>query len=539
MSTYIKIPTEDSTPFIFGSMNYAAAANGATVWVYDTGDGVVESGTYPIENIIDGNRATFASLSKIAKFYPAHGVVRFDLSDSLPSGKEINYIVLENDINIPLRAIRVLSYSDALFTTGLTEHTISRDVYLLITSPPQYYYGVNPKVDGITLGVDDNPSIDGEFDCIEGRNLFLFLDEPIVNPYVDLRFYSAGRNAFGIDGTMDKGLWVGAVNETIETADPLSGSLGVNDNYMQLATTIGGADKYSRWFDFGIRPDWTYQFTWCEKMTGAGVTGRAKIEVEYLDKDKDSLGSDVIYDQYPAIVEQTWGDGNRKRKMINIPYLGGRYSADGNDLHEVPEGSYYARFRFVLEADSSVTLTWKIEDMQFHSINIPAKIADIQSYAYDSAEVKQRYTYLDMSGEVRIRRIGMHSYNFSTSKKPSAEAYLQDLGGKAGANFLSLSESAHGKVVMEDIHGVVSGQFVPKSGVKQRRGLQMICPKEQRLYMIDLYQSSTPFSIVDPQGDWADYIIEPGTMTWNVSGPPSMDKQEDYLWIGNMTVREV
>jgi hypothetical protein len=188
-----------------------------------------------------------------------------------------------------------------------------------------------------------------------------------------------------------------------------------------------------------------------------------------------------------------------------------------------------------------MALTWKIDDITFYDTEIPATLSDSELIVINGStapRLGEVFSYVDVSGLARMRRIGMYSFNFSTSKKPGQPAYLQDVGGRAGPNFISISEDITGKIVMNDIHGAIAGQFISENGVKRERTVSIICPKEQRLYINDLYTASLPFSITDPQGDFGNYIIKPGTLRWRTAPPESLNDEHNYLWSGTFTVQE-
>ena len=61
-------------------------------------------------------------------------------------------------------------------------------------------------------------------------------------------------------------------------------------------------------------------------------------------------------------------------------------------------------------------------------------------------------------------------------------------------------------------------------------------------------QSSDPFGVIDPQGNFSDFIIAPGSITWNTTDaeitvvPQAIMKwveAPDFLWEGTFILKEV
>jgi hypothetical protein len=214
--------------------------------------------------------------------------------------------------------------------------------------------------------------------------------------------------------------------------------------------------------------------------------------------------------------------------------------------------AYIYKIRFVVRWDSNVLadeLEWKIDDLAIYNISkVPN--SDLSSYRtipYAGEAIKAGIRRR-LDGQIRIHRIALSQFKFGTSQGKGVPAHISDLSGQAGANPTTISELHKGKFAMQDFNGNIVSTFIPKGGVKRERNVSIIGQTVLKEAIADLDQSSTPFSVIDPQSDFADFIISPGSMSWTVidaqekvrfiKGAIQFDEAANYLWNGKFILKE-
>jgi hypothetical protein len=403
-----------------------------------------------------------------------------------------------------------------------------------------------------------------EPDGFEGRNAFIFLQDPIQavdgRKWIKIRVYSPGNNILGWDGTFNDGLWSGADDEILTTSDPAGTGEGTNDNHIRLYThkTDSGHQQnqysgYITWRPRRPRKD-LYIINFFNKMIGFDTVNLDgyKIEIEYLNHGGDSIS--VHYLEQDIGAHTFW-----KQHIHFICYRdltdGKFYSGSGDSKHEVPAGTSLYRVRFIVEWNgggvtypTNDVMNWKIDDISIRNASqIPmsdTKELDVMSY---NDEIIRFYAQRKLTGEIKINRIGMYQFKFGSSQAKGKPAFISDLSGKAGANPSSLVESSVGKTALMDINGNIVSAFIPKAGVKRQRVISPIGKTAFKEAMSDMESLTEPFGIIDPQCDFADYIISPNTMSWTAIDPASISiwglsipytEAADHYWQGKLTLRE-
>lgn len=160
--------------------------------------------------------------------------------------------------------------------------------------------------------------------------------------------------------------------------------------------------------------------------------------------------------------------------------------------------------------------------------------------------------YIDMSGTAKIKRIGFHQFEVATSKTKGAQTPTQDLSGFATGNPITVSDSELGKAVLRNANGRIMTQFVPRSGIKVERVLSMIGSSAWKNFISDLHARTEAFGMIDSQCNFSDFIVSPGSITWNTAGQEesltpegnstgsiSWREAPDFLWQGTFTLKEV
>jgi len=558
MATKVRISGDRPFPFIFCSKNYALAQYGAFI-KSALSDGVsLVNSSYPIENIIDGNRATYAQLEKIGRMYssnPNHINIKLDVSATGFTSNvenEINMIAIECDPMYPARQIKITTYTDSNFTSNSLVHNVSRWNYVSVGGLNFYDYGIRPRIDTDYL----TPRVDSlRPDGFDGRYIFIFLDDAITytRPYILINIRSVGRNIVGWDGTFDNGLWDASNNEVLTTSDPALTGNGTNNNHIRLFTDVGTGGhqvtQYSRWVSWVSRPKSTYVFRWWGKEIGYYISGNNdgyRIEILYYDKYNTLISSGTLYQSYGDLTSWT----NCKAIINYFDPVDAKYkSGTGLWKHEVPAGTEVFQIRFMIRYSSSWYLTWKIDDICiYNASHIMAKLKTYDTFTQGDVLLNIPL-YNDLTGICKIKRIGAYGFNFASSQSTRKRANNQDLSGYAGPNPTELSDTEEGKIFTVNAHGRVLSQFIPRGGTKRNRTISMIGSAQFRNAILDIDKSAFPFGLIDPHGDFGDYVITPGAMNWSaidaqrlkspsISSSIKWTEASDFLWSGVITLKE-
>lgn len=567
-------------PFIFCGKNFALAQNGTIAsWNDYSQDAQIAAGSL-VENIIDGSRITQIKIEQLSGGYylepsgPAKtnfGSIRLDMSEAMSGRQEINIVCLEQDTIYPVGEIEIRSYTDSGFSANLETHNISQEFWQFVTPNWLYFYGVQPKIDTIPLGTFDD---DGRLTGLDGKFVFFMLQNPITSdrPYVAVDIRGVGRSRFGYNADFKQGRFTNKNDETLETSDPNtdhtdvdSPVYGHHDNYIQLDATDGTL-KQSGGYQFNIRADHTYILQYYQKtVLPSGPTDGDVYRpmIQYYDWENilistHSLMQDLglfaqgVKGVTPGTSQLAFLGWARDYVLINMLKDGRRQSgkqtqSQNNPVHNVPPGAKSVRIWFRLNSDSgwATKPIWNIDDVSISSINNRPPIGSLSQIRsplnYGSLDIYQHNFYedFDFDGDVRINRVGMYQYNFSTSKQKDQLAQFQDLGGFAGANFASVSYVVKGKAQQRNISGRIISQFIPKSGTKHARQFQVIATKEMKEAIEELYNTQTPFGLIEPQGEFADYIIQEGSMNFRAISAESLKDPANYLWEGTMVFEEI
>lgn len=562
----IKLAGDRPFPFIFCSKNYALASYGATISSDTTGSpSPVVNSSFPLGNLIDGNRSSYVQVEKLGR-YANSFEIKVNINETgFPNDSEntIDMLVIENDPRYPVRYLRVRSYTSSDFSTGEVEHKTHSIQTADFGGDLIYFFGIDPRVDRniITPFYDTNRKwIDG----LDGRRIFILLENSIdsSHPYVKISIKSPTRNITGWDGTWSDGLW-NTGDEVIETSDPAGTGWGSNNNHIKIwtDTSTGGhqEDQISCNVSFAIVPNQAYIMRWIEKQIGyvfVSGDGGYRVSVFYYDRNFASLGNALLYRSYGSVTNWTkqWVMFNYYKRAT-----ASRWSCNAADpvTHQVPDGTEIIMIRFLLKYDAAwPTCTWKIDDwMIYNATSLPARPGDylVDNYAND----KQLYDiplFEDLSGTVKINRIGLYGLKFATSKFPQRPTPVQDLAGEAGASPISIDESTEGKVAVRNFNGDIVSQFIKRSGIKIQRTFNFIVEDKFKSYIADLNSQSTPFGIIDPSGEFGDFIISPGSLNWKTSdhikthrrGTSSTSStskirylEAEDLWNGTFVAKEV
>jgi hypothetical protein len=545
------IPYEKQNfPFIFTTKNYALSQYGTTATFNDYGQNAEEDEGHPPSNLIDGNRSSFFQASKVSPFNQDWASVFFDMSSSLNGADDdINIICLESDTMFPCNAIRVSSYWDSDYSEGEIIHQTSYEQ--ILAGFNKYAWGINPKVDTIS-------SIAGRFDGErmimggDGRFMFIFLRNSLDSdrPYVRIDFCMPGRNLFGPFGTFTYGLWDDPVDEVLKGSgdDPVPYHTtatsfhemvyGLDDNYIEIA----GTNKETRQLYFGLREDHEYILSWYHKAAFAAFPGiYYDLKIEYFNYAWVSLGTESLYSNGLGV--PAW---NYEKTCINtLRYGAGRrqsginFSAAsyGTQVHDVPVGARGFSLQWTCNHSSA---KWQIDDIILYSLNnnFPTHELTFETLngPFVLLEFPKRYDY---DGILKVKRVGLYGYRTSTSLASGTPAHLQDLGGSAGPNPAGVSYTYSGKAFQRNFRGNVKSQFIPKTGVKQQRAFEVIASKEYRLFIDDLYGRQEPFGMLEPQGEFGDYVIVEGSLRWRAIASPSLNDPANYYWQGTFVLAEV
>jgi len=537
-NTVIKIPTTEPFPFIFMGKNFALAKYGATIIYSVTGSVTTVDSSYPVENIIDGSRNTFCQINKICPFTQDSNYLdlKIDMSSSIGSGDTVNCFAIESDPNFPILEVRVWSYTDQYFSTGATEHHKSEE---------EYFSG---KYQRGTFSRADCRWVHGWQDyrlCPTRHLFFTFFKQPIESdhPYVRVRIQRGGKNSFGNDFSYDHGMWqfetASPNGPTIITSDPNPYTYGDNNNHALLNLSGKSADQSLGARKFTLDPEDTFQLTFYEKKSGIGDTSvwQYNVFITYYDIHGDSLGPQQKL--YTNLGTENLGSWGRQTVLINYKGTDGiRYSGEDDAKHVVPEKFDYVSIQLVLKYDGSHVLSWKIDDWQLIGMKTNHGVENYDLITFDDRYMVMPVIY-HVDGKARIRRIGFFNYKFSTTRIPHRLSRSYDLGERAMPNPRSISDETTGKIVQLDWNQRVIKEFIPAGGIKQNRTVQIICNEMQKKYLIDLYGSGSTFSLVDMQNEFGEYILTPTGLRFVSADGEDEANQEDHLWAGTLTLREV
>jgi hypothetical protein len=536
-----KIHRAQPFPFIFASKNYAATKNGASAWFYNYGQTTYESPTHPTSMLVDSNRQSYAEFKKMAPYTSQYATVRFNLANSIVG--DIDIITIESDPMYPYESIAsIKSYSDPSFSLNETIHTISYEIF----SGGTYVDGTSPRRDASSSHFRlTDTSIEG----VSGRCVVIFLRNKILStrPYVMITFSKTGRNTFGYDGSFDNGIWYGDTAASLETASPPPVHYGETSRY--IVYDASSATEYGRWTTLPIKKDEEVILMFQHKRYGTYNPSQLQycLDVSYLDEDGTGVGTCQLIELGGA------GGGSWETIMARINYLyldGKRYSSDTTTSPQigpqlVPANVAAIMWRFKVLYYAGYTTKWAIDDVACYRRTLPME----RKYAVSKTQAGlsiSMYEHFDMSGTMRIREVGMFSYNFAMSqytKKKLPSGWMPmlqegqqpiDLAGFAGPNFISDSKQAKGAIAMRDINGGLTGTVVPSTGLKRTRTLAVVCTKEQMEMLEDIFGLGL-FSLITPQSEWGEYIAVDGSNSWNTVRD---NRGSDYLWTGQLQIEE-
>lgn len=556
-------------PFIFASRNFALSKHGAKAsWVGYGGSSTLSSDS-EISNVNDGNRGSYAQFERVDEYYDDNFIdIRLDLSDvDVAPDEKIDLFSLQMEPGYGCRQFEITSYTNSDFSTGALDHNYTTPQYLTSVDPDFYQSGTWPRCDDEAIrnggSLWDGPQESPEgFDG--GQNVWWSIGNPIdlsTRKWIRIKLVSPNNNLVGWAGTWDDGLWPGSVDEVLTTSDPAGTGEGTNNNHVRLFTDTGtGGHQQDQ---EGMRLEWrlrnkfdTYMLTHMHRQDGFdAVDGDGyQIQISYYDHNFGPIfpqdvplyidgGGDAISQWKPKVHLINWRDTD-----------GLYYSGEGSEKHLVPAGAAIVLLSFYVLWDSNPSadeLSWKIDDLAVfnHSKVLNQNQETYQTMIYDNKAIKVGVMRA-MDGIIRINRICLSQYKFATSRANGKISHISDLAGRSGANPTTLSESSRGKIIVPDINGNIVAAFVPKSGIKRDRNVSMVGSLEFKEAISRLDYSSEPFVVIDPQSDFGDYIIRPGSMTWAAIDPPkhlqespadgiSFEEAADFFWNGKLVLQEV
>ncbi len=525
-------------PFLFLSKDYARTKNGAKV-VNGSGTLAAEVSGFPRENIADGSRTTYCEIEKIAPRTLEWYSIYYDLSDLFNSEDDrIDVVTMECDPGYPVSALQILSYTDSGYTTGEVEHTMSHRTY----SGPDYWMGVPERVDGVNLGKSNHLKKPNEGH--DGNHTLIFLEDSIDynHPYVRLIVRGVGRNLHGYDGSFDNGKWdadPSSNGPTIETSDPDPNTLGTTDNYYELSLIGKSQNQWTTYVDVRIRPNSEYIFWFSEKKT-VGAFGSEpypyQIQIEYYDKEYVSLGTQSFFKD-----DGTYNDGSWGTQYVRINYSrdGEKYSGATkfNSLHKVPNDTHHISIRFALVYSSGGTShTWQLDDFQLCRANLPVDIEKTSRATQDNIWL-QYIKPDDVSGTVRIRRIGMFKYLFGLSDAKDYNPLIHDVGGAISCNPQSVQDQSGGSVYNRGPNGELIGIYNKRSSPIIRRTFNIVMKPELKSKFLDLFSSPGLFGIVDMNCDWSEVAGVLNSMSFT-SIPALSGESDKFDFVGSFGVEE-
>lgn len=506
MTIYYTYDFEQPNPYIICSKDLLHTVNLGRIDWYDGGTDVTDDSDYPDQNTIDGNRDTYAQYTGIGS-QGATGTGPLLLrADYLYAPKE-DYLphifCMETDPHYPVNQMEIIRH-DTGWGGSPTEVKAS---YPNTWVPSTYTHGIPPRVDGEAIGepFDSDYRLCG----LDGRYVTVFFDDVALDTdwfLYEFKIQQPGRNILGIDGSWDNGLWAAAVDEVLKgtSDDPCPSSTGANDNYIEISTSISGADKVSAKFRVGIRPSKEYMLGFYMKTVNTAIGGGAyNINIQYYDREDTPLGTELLWSTTSAF-------GWSGKLPCPVNYIGKtdgkRYSGLQNQRHLVPEETFTARIQFEVEADSSVTLTMKVDDVAFYDMSIPFRPEEYIKITDDGED----YIFplvLDVSGTVRIKRLSLYEYITATSRWKNHPSTGIDMFKQAPSNPSTVDYSVQGKTIVEDFYGNIASQFVPRAGLKRKQNFTWVVNKRTADFLQSMAGKGDPIGIIDPYGDWSDWVV--------------------------------
>lgn len=349
------------------------------------------------------------------------------------------------------------------------------------------------------------------------------------------------------------------------TESPVEG----NSNNHIILSGCEGVLQQSATIEFLIRNDFEYILQFYHK-TVISISDPSfqtyRIKITYYDWENSSLGTEYlildlgffsnlcVYGPTPGAESDPVTRWVRSHVYINRKKGGRRESgcttrSSNVVVHEVPNGTKSVRVWFSINSDptwvSAYKPIWQIDDVSLSSVNNlapPGSISQIRStglYGTATSDYHDYYEDFDFGGDVKITRLGMYQYNFSTSKQKRIPGSFHDLGGLVGANFSGLSYSTRGKLQQRNFAGRIIGEFISKAGTKQSKRVNIVATKEMKEAIEEFYNGQKAFGLVEPQGEFSDYIIGEGTLNWKAIDPINPSDPANYLWEGTMVLEEV
>lgn len=485
-------------PYIFCSFDLMQQIYGGNADWYDASTNVSETAAYPVPNCNDGNRHSFFELTGIGRKTSGYGIVRCDYLNN--NDHQAHLVCIENDPEYPIGSIRMRRYASGWGGSQSAQDISKPNSYV----PANYLYGIPSRVDGEALS--DRTASTYDVSGIDGRYFHAFFEDviPVGSPYIEILIPECGRNRLGVDGSWDDGVWAGAVDETVETSDPCPDSTGANDNYMQLVTSAGGGDKVSESFLSRIRPSAEYMFgCYLKTTTTAGDGGDYRVMIGYYDREGNVISGAVLWS---TVIAKSW----TATVMVPVNYIsksdGKRHSGLDVDDHLVPEGTFGINIWWSIIADGTDALTMRVDDAAFYDMSIPFSPENYTIRILDG-ENYQLPEVLDVSGTVRVRRISLYEFVTATSRAKNKKPNRMDFGGHAPTNPSQTDYSILGKTIVTDFYGNVAAQFIPKGGVKRKQNYLWVVDKRGATFLSDKAASGDPVGIIDPNGDWGDFVI--------------------------------
>jgi hypothetical protein len=322
---------------------------------------------------------------------------------------------------------------------------------------------------------------------------------------------------------------------TIIQNDPNPYTKGINSNHYLLDTTGKEFQQYINWQGTNIKPLDEYVLKFWHKMLPDSGTGATwQVNIAYYDSERNYLGQYTLYENdgtdAPTWVEATF--------LINYKEGYKRYSGrdETGNKHEVPADTHSFRFSFALTKNPGYDDGWKLDDFYLYRGTIPAGLGHHERYGYNGVP-RSWIGIRENSGISKIRRLGMFKYEFATSRQKNRLAHIYDIGGKAFINPQAMSRGITGTIENRNANGTILGTFTPKGGVKRTKTITMMCTKEQLEYLEDLASSHGLVGMIDPQCEWSEYVISPGSMNFNVIQGVT-DNPNEYHWTGTMQMEE-
>jgi hypothetical protein len=492
-------------PFLFLGKDYARTKNGAAI-----SEGVghsyaaVSSGS-SLQTLGDGNRTTYCQIEDIRPRTGDYFTIYYDLSNVLVEGDRVDVIALECDSLFPVSALRISAYTDSGYSSG-SDLTISHKQY----DGDDYLHGVSEMVDGVTIGKPSHTEKPNE--GYDGNYTIIFLEDAIeyTSPYVKIRVAGVGRNFHGSDGSFDNGLWTDEVappnGPTISTSTSYPDTIGSGLENYKLGLSGKSADQTTKWYGFRIRPESEYIFRFAEhKLIGslANEPMPFRVEVKYYDEFQQNIGTDYLYKDGDVYSDGVWDE-----RIIRINYLYGglRYSGAteyGSTKHQVPDGTMSVSIRFVLMYAPPDSNIWRLDDLQLFRSDLHVDISETYKDKYDSVYF-DNVNPKDVSGTVRIKRIGMFKYKFGLSDAEDYNPLKHDVGGCVYSNPQVVSDSITGDIYNRDPNGNIVGMFSSQSGPKMKRTFNMLINHQIQSELLRLFSPPALFGIVDINSNWGE-----------------------------------